>query len=342
MTDHTPMPPHARARLRMDMIQYKEMGYHDMKMNRLAAAMCAALMLTAAVPVVTMMEEVTIIAKASYASDLTDDGYGYWIKEDDTVSITYYNGTDTEYLIPSEIDGLPVSDIAPEAFKNCNVTSVTIPEGVKLIGSQSFMTCSFLTSVTILEGVTVIGAWAFSGCEKLEYVSIPASMDSICDFAFLGCKSLTHLKIPEGVTEIDYGAFADCTSLSSLILPKSVTTIEEEAFSGCTSLTLSVYKDSYAHKYAETNSIPYVLIGGDATLGDVNGDGSVDATDASDILVASTEKAVGHENALTEAQQKAADVNKDGQFDAVDASYILIYSTRKGTGQESAFGDLFE
>ena len=72
-------------------------------------------------------------------------------------------------------------------------------------------------------------------------------------------------------------------------------------------------------------------------LGDVNADGHIDASDASDLLVASTEKAVGHAIGLTDAQQAAADIDKDGQFDAMDASYILIYSTLSGTGKAVTF-----
>ena len=75
-------------------------------------------------------------------------------------------------------------------------------------------------------------------------------------------------------------------------------------------------------------------------LGDVDGSGGIDANDASDVLVASTEEAVGHDPGLTAEQRTAADVDHSGTYDAVDASYILVYSTMKGTGHDVTFDQL--
>ena len=314
------MPPHTRARLRMDMIQYKEMGYHDMKMNRLAAAMCAALMLTAAVPFVTMMQETATISV--HAEELTEGDYTYRFYGEDQVFILKYNGNDTVVTIPDTINSTPVTEI-DGAFKDCtSITTVTIPEGVKTIGSDAFLRCTSLTDVTIPAGVKNIGYHAFEGCTSLKTVTIPEGLSNICLFAFSGCTDLTSVRLPKS----------------------SYTSIGGNAFEKCPNLTFTVYKDSAWQRFAEDFMIPYVFYGEEEisalALGDANSDGSIDANDASDILVASTEQAVGHEIPLTEAQQKAADVNKDGHFDAIDASYILIYSTRKGTGQDATFEEL--
>ena len=267
-----------------------------MKHYRLTAALCAALMLTAACPFMPMMPETATIS--AHAEDMTEWDYTYTVDDAGNATITKYIGSDTEVTIPSTLGGKPVTEI----------------------GQSAFYGCSELTSVTIPEGVTTIGV-----------------------SAFYNCKSLTSVTIPEGVTEIGDYAFLNCTSLTSVTIPASVTSIENYSFNGCPDLTLSVYKDSTAHTYAQENSIPYVLIGEEDAahvLGDVSGDGTIDAKDASDLLVASTEKAVGHDPGLTADQIKAADVNKDDKFDAVDASYILVYSTMKGTGKDVTFEEL--
>ena len=60
-------------------------------------------------------------------------------------------------------------------------------------------------------------------------------------------------------------------------------------------------------------------------LGDPNGDGKVDAKDASFILVAYAKASTGGEDGLTDEQRAAADVNGDGRVDAKDASTVLAY-----------------
>lgn len=59
-------------------------------------------------------------------------------------------------------------------------------------------------------------------------------------------------------------------------------------------------------------------------LGDVNGDGLVNAVDASAVLSAYAKYQTGEEP-LTPLQKEAADVNGDGEVNSVDASLILSY-----------------
>jgi hypothetical protein len=74
------------------------------------------------------------------AFDYTSDG--------SSVTITGYIGAYTDVVIPSAINGLPVTKIASRAFVNCTtLTSVIIPDSVTSIGSSAFDGCSKLTSV---------------------------------------------------------------------------------------------------------------------------------------------------------------------------------------------------
>ena len=56
-----------------------------------------------------------------------------------TITITRHRGAVGAVTIPSAVNGLPVASIGSSAFKYCtNLTSVTIPDGVRSIGVGAF------------------------------------------------------------------------------------------------------------------------------------------------------------------------------------------------------------
>ncbi len=72
-------------------------------------------------------------------------------------------------------------------------------------------------------------------------------------------------------------------------------------------------------------------IGGDVVLGDVNGDGKIDAGDASQVLVYAAEVGSGGDaSGYTDDFLTAANFNGDDTIDASDASAILAYAAAEG------------
>ena len=131
--------------------------------------------------------------------------------------------TSGNITIPSTLGGYPVTRICAESFLNCtNLLSVTIPDGVKYIGSDAFSGCNRLTTVVIPNGVTEIGYNAFDGCSALTTITIPSSVRSIGSRAFKNCSSLTTIKIPDDVTSIEYDTFYGCSNLQSVNLSKNL------------------------------------------------------------------------------------------------------------------------
>ena len=110
---------------------------------------------------------------------------------------------------------------------NCqDVTTVTIPESVELIGEGAFEQ-SGLTTVTIPDSVTAIGPNAFQECSRLASVIIGNQVKSIGEYAFYLCTQLTSVIIlPTSVTTIGGGAFAQCSSLTSATIPSTVESFE--------------------------------------------------------------------------------------------------------------------
>ncbi len=152
--------------------------------------------------------------------------------------------TDTEIVIPSKIDGVPVTAIGEKAFYQKSIKTVTIPDSVKTIGVYAFQFCNSLTDVTIPDGIKTIGDYAFYYCESLTDVTIPDSVKTIGDSAFSNCTSLTDVTIGNSVQTIGNSAFSGCSSLTSVTIGTGVETIGNSAFWNCTSLTSVTIPDS--------------------------------------------------------------------------------------------------
>ena len=172
--------------------------------------------------------------------EVISEGLSYTLSSDETYYIVSGIGTctDTNIIIPSSYNGLPVKEIDTSAFEYC----------------------SSLTSVTIGNGVTIIGYTAFADCTNLTSVVIPDSVTSIRTAAFEYCSSLTSVVIPDSVTSIMHAAFADCTNLTSVTLDSGcAASIGEDTFDNCNS---ALYTEYEYGRYVGNSDNPYqILIG---------------------------------------------------------------------------------
>lgn len=90
--------------------------------------------------------------------------YSY-ILSDDVIEITTYNGSETDLVIPAQIDGYNVVEITDRCFeKNSDLRTVTFPNTVEKIGDYVCCGCSSLESVVIPQSVTSIGLYSFAEC----------------------------------------------------------------------------------------------------------------------------------------------------------------------------------
>ena len=137
----------------------------------------------------------------------------------------------------TELDlGNQITGIGAFAFAHSKITGLTVPAGVKYLGSYSFYKSPALSSLTIGSGVTEIRDHAFSDCDSLTTLVVPDNVTSIGASAFYS-SMLQTVEIGSGVANIGYYAFAYCTGMYDLTLSEGLVSISDHAFFNCWSLT---------------------------------------------------------------------------------------------------------
>lgn len=144
---------------------------------------------------------------------------------------------DTQLVIPSTHQGLPVTRIDKETFSGCkNIVSISIPSNVKSIGKAAFVGCNNLTNLYI----TDMASWC-----NITFEGIFANPLGWAKNLYLNDNLVTELIIPKTVTEIQNGTFQWCTSLTKVLIHEGVEKISLFAFNYCFGLeNIKVNKDN--------------------------------------------------------------------------------------------------
>lgn len=184
---------------------------------------------------------------------------------------------------PDEFFNYPADELPDYAFYNpklftykSTLTSITLPGGLKSIGTLAFYFSWNLSSISIPAGVNDIAEYAFYGCYALSsftvaptntrYASsngvlhnkaldtlfvcpnaktgsytIPNTVKHIAASAFENCYNLTSISLPSNLQSIGTYAFAYCSGISgNLTLPENLKRLESGAFYGAYNLTGTV------------------------------------------------------------------------------------------------------
>ena len=218
-----------------------------------------------------------------------DDGsFFYYQNADGTLTITHagerwhgpqgnqHYGTCCSYagdiVIPEKIDGKTVSAVGKIAFYRSDITSVKLPNTLKLIDDEAFLECRLVKELTIPASVDSIGNYAFNAWDALEQVtiedspnvlhagrggySVMSSMFSdqpLLKKAYVGrnhiCPTVgasmdyeinlfarsrvEEITFGDYVTEIQKHELLGCNLLKKVNLSKNITSIGDIAFDGC-------------------------------------------------------------------------------------------------------------
>ena len=181
------------------------------------------------------------IADTSIYERLNDQG-GLLV-DSSVETVEFENGIETipEYILneakstKSVILPSSVREIGNFAFKNSGLDSLTLPDGIEILGFHLLYGNTGVKELTIPGTVTSMRystASLYSGADRgvfencaLEKVTIENGVTTIAPMMFRSCKSLTEVNIPNSVTTIEFQAFEYCSTLQSIHLPNSITKI---------------------------------------------------------------------------------------------------------------------
>ena len=274
-------------------------------------------------------------------TDATDSSAFTYVNHGDSIEITGFNNSVSDVVIPSEIEGLPVTAISVGAFYLSTITSIEVPDSVTSIGEMAFLGCTSLKSVKLSTGVAKIDKNAFGSCSALQEIQVAKDNPNFSSLngvlyskkqdtlvIYPAAKTDAAYIIPSGVTSVAMYAFSENPYLETLTIPNSLIKVGDSAFYNCKNLRAV----SYNGTEEEWNQITIGLLNEKLTganiqyqeriLGDVNADGALTISDV--VLLQKWLLAVPDTQL---ADWKAADFNEDqtlNGFDLCQMRYALL------------------
>ena len=171
-----------------------------------------------------------------------------YLRMEPGIEILGYNGYEGGTLrIPEEINGIPVTAIGMDAFRDQeHFDRIIVPDTVTRIGEYSF--AYTLNTVIVLPDTLTVLPYESLCCNMQGINSIPQSLKAIGEYAFSGCRfSQEVLELPEGLERIENYAFTSVWEAPVVVLPRSLTYFGILAVYDSDSLVVRVHRDSYAH-----------------------------------------------------------------------------------------------
>lgn len=274
-------------------------------------------------------------------TDATDNSAFTYVNHGDSIEITGFDNSVSDVVIPSEIEGLPVTAISVGAFYLSTITSIEVPDSVTSIGEMAFLGCTSLKSVKLSTRVAKIDKNAFGSCSALQEIQVAKDNPNFSSLngvlyskkqdtlvIYPAAKTDAAYIIPSGVTSVAMYAFSENPYLETLTIPNSLIKVGDSAFYNCKNLRAV----SYNGTEEEWNQITIGLLNEKLTgatiqyqeriIGDVNADG---AFTVSDVVLLQKWLLSVPDTQL--ADWKAADFNGDqtlNVFDLCQMRYNLL------------------
>lgn len=246
------------------------------------------------------LEAITLPFAGYKLSDVNKDGSSAFLIDlfnDDAGDSTYKSSSPSGY-----------SRYVPNTLRSITVT------GGERIPNKAFANLSSVEDITIPNTIANIGNGAFSGCEAVANVFFPDTEEK-----------WESVSVDKDNELID-GKVRWLNSDGNYVMPDGTMTTTT------TTTTQRTTKAATTTTTAATTTTPTAPAKG--TLGDISGDGEVNAVDASMILTYYAIASTTNDKELTAEEKAIADVDGNGAVNATDASYILSYYAYAQTTKE--------
>ncbi len=287
-------------------------------------------------------------------TDLNEEAWSWKI-------IGVEEGIPDNLIIPDKIGDYPVTEIAHDAFSECNVIkSVIIPSSISGVSYSAFENCLSLEKV-VINGGEWIDAHAFYDCKSLKQIEIPVSIQEIDEFAFYNtpwlaekqaenpCVVVNHILIDgsacSGVVQISNDvlsiapyAFEENESISEVVLSEGVISIGDSAFAfedeKCNLIRITIPRSVTKIVYTAFSGCKGMIIRGyrtsyAETFANEHGFQFEDIESIGTQII--TEP--------VEKEQESGDFDGDGEIGVADAQNVLSVYTKTLSGGQSALTD---
>ena len=156
----------------------------------------------------TMLQSVTVASDNTYL--LAENGVIF--NKDKTVLLGYLPGKpDASYTVPASVTKLERYSFGGVSA----LTSITLPDGLKTIGSNTLWNCENLTTLNLPSSLESIGSHSIY-LIKVRSMVVPENI-KVLDAYFLAlCPELTSVELPSTLTKIEYNAFFEDPKLKTV------------------------------------------------------------------------------------------------------------------------------
>ncbi len=194
--------------------------------------------------IVLMLSMIPMSSVSAYFDDeVTVSGdYTYEVWDGVATIVDYNTSVSGAIVIPSTIDGYPVTSIGEEAFAGCNISSVTIPDSIVSIQDYAFSGCTNLETITIGDSVTRMGSsvfydTAYYNNENNWNNHVLYLEEYLLDSQY---EISGDCRIKDGTRVIADEAFDSRWEITSVTIPNSVAYIGHDVFWGCRFSTITM------------------------------------------------------------------------------------------------------
>ncbi len=163
----------------------------------------------------------------------SSDANGILYNKDQTKLVFYPTGRVGESLTVA--DGVQVIGVG--AFEQCKkLKEITLPDSLTTIENEAFYNVNTLKKIHFGKNLTAVGAYAFAHCDGLENLAFPNGLKELGESIFFDCTALQEVYLPDTIQTMGVRIFENCPALKTFTLPKNIKEVPDSLCRNCTAL----------------------------------------------------------------------------------------------------------